>query len=325
MASEEQLNFFLNKYYKGLVEQIDHSIYIHADCNPLELRGVDPKKIMMRNKTLRPYSEWKNKKENLGRFSWTMALYGTKAMAKEAGLSFREYWRQIIHACYLDDEDPIAKWKSIFFEIDEIKNKLNSFEIEKLRIIADGTDLIVGLGKNRKWLGGSGRNMPSFEVFISPDWRLTEGMIKFTEPLYRYGNLITNVTLEFSNGRVSKFSAEKGEDVLREMIASENADKIGEFSLTDSRFSRINKFMATTLYDENVGGKFGNTHVALGNAYKDSYSGNPSKVSKKKWAEMGYNESAVHTDIVSTLNRKVIAFLKNGEEKIIYENGKFVI
>ena len=83
--------------------------------------------------------------------------------------------------------------------------------------------------------------------------------------------------------------------------------------------------MAETLYDENFGGIYGNTHIALGSAYKDSYPGDPSKISKEQWSELGYNESVVHTDMISTENREVTAFLKNKEEIIIYKNGKFVI
>jgi len=85
------------------------------------------------------------------------------------------------------------------------------------------------------------------------------GWIYFNQPLYRYGNVVKGVRLEFQEGRVVDASAEQNEDVIREMIATENADKVGEFSLTDSRFSRITRFMAETLYDENVGGPFGNT------------------------------------------------------------------
>jgi len=110
------------------------------------------------------------------------------------------------------------------------------------------------------------------------------------------------------------------------MIAQENADKVGEFSLTDKRHSRITKFMATTLFDENMGGAFGNTHIALGNAYKDTYTGDMATVSEEQWAEMGYNSCPkVHTDIISTANRTVTATLPGGAEKVIYKDGQFVL
>jgi len=326
LAGDKQLNFFPGKYLRGRIDEIDHSVSIEAEENPHELEKVDPKKIMQRSKSFRLYKEWRDEKENRKKFSWTLALYGTEAMAKEAGMTLKEYWGEIINACYLNDKNPVKKWGEIVKEINRVKDRLNNLKVRKLHVEAMGTDLIVGLDGNRKWLGGDGANIPSFEVFISPKSEETEGRIRFTEKLYRYGNLIEGVELEFKKGKVVKASAKKGEKVLKEMIATDSGScKIGEFSLTDKRLSKINRFMATTLFDENVGGRYGNIHLALGNAYQSSYPGNVSKVSKGEWKKMQYNESVVHTDIVSTADKKVTAILENGEEKVIYMDGKFLI
>jgi aminopeptidase len=324
-ATDDQLAFFPEKYLRGKVEQADHFLMIIAETNLRELEGIDPAKIMLQQKSMKKYKQWRDEKENAGKMTWTLGLYGTPAMAKEAKLTLKEYWKQIIAACFLDATDPIAKWRQVTKEIDRVKKALNDLAIEKLHVVAKNTDLWVGLGKNRKWLGGSGRNIPSFELFISPDWRKTEGHIYFNEPLYRYGSLAQEIHLEFHGGKVVNVSAKKGEAILKQMIATENADKIGEFSLTDCRTSRITKFMAETLFDENMGGKFGNTHMALGSAYKDSFTGNPAEISEEKWREMGYNESVVHTDIVQTIDRTVTATLPNGKEKVIYKDGKFTV
>lgn len=324
-ASDEQLKFFPAKYLRGKVDQMDHVVSIIADTDPYELKGIDPKKIMLSGLSSKPYSDWRNEKESKGKLTWTLGLYATPEMAKEAGMSLESYWKQIIKGCYLDQKDPVMKWKETFKQIEQLRRKLNNLDIVKLRVEAKGTDLTVGLDKNRMWLGGSGRNIPSYEIFISPDCRRTEGYITFTEPLFRYGDLITEVKLEFKKGRVVSSSATKGEKLLKEMIKTKGADMVGEFSLTDKRFSKIDKFMAETLFDENVGGKYGNTHIALGMAYKDSYPKDQSKVKKSEWAKMGYNDSSVHTDIVSTSNRKVTATFKNGKELVIYQDGEFKI
>ena len=325
LANEDQLNFFPEKYMKGLVDQADHLVGILAEADKHDLEGIDSKKIMTRQKAFTPYKNWRFEKEDRGELTWTLALYGTSAMADEVGMSLEEYWNEIIKACYLEEPDPVQKWREVMGEISRVKNKLNELNIEKIRVKSENTDLLVGLGENRRWLGGSGRNIPSFEVFISPDCRMTEGHIYFNQPLYRYGNLIKDVRLEFKEGRVVKAEAKQGEQVLKDMIAVENADKIGEFSLTEGRLSHITKFMAETLYDENAGGEFGNTHLALGSAYKDSYPGDPSKPTKEQWEEWGFNDSVIHTDIISTENRVVTAYLKDKSEKIIYRDGKFVI
>lgn len=109
------------------------------------------------------------------------------------------------------------------------------------------------------------------------------------------------------------------------MIAQENADKVGEYSLTDGRISRITKYMGETLYDENVWGPFGNTHLALWSAYRDAYTGDVAGTSEEQWEDLWFNESIVHTDIMSTTDRTVEATLENGEKKVIYKDGKFTI
>ena len=147
--------------------------------------------------------------------------------------------------------------------------------------------------------------------------------MKFNQPLYRYGNVINNIYLEFKDGLVTKAKAKIGNKFLQEILKSPNANKIGEYSLTDKRMSRITHVMAETLFDENIGGPYGNTHIAVGRAYKDCYRGDPASVSKKEWEKMGFNDSAEHTDIVSTTDRTVTAFMTGGSQKIIYEKGQF--
>lgn len=326
-AQDHQIRFFPEKYLKGLADQIDHSVFILADADPHALKGVDPKKIMQRGVALKPYKDWLNKKEWAGKFTWTIAMYGTPAMAREAGLSEKEYWGQIIRACFLDEKNPIAKWRSVYRDIEKYRSRLNALspKIDRLHAKGPDMDLWVTLGEKRAWHAGSGRNIPSFEIFTSPDWRGTEGWIRFNQPLYRYSNKITGIQLWFKKGLVVKATAKTNEKLLKEMIATKNANKIGEYSLTDRRHSRITKFMAETLFDENMGGPFGNTHLALGMSYRDTYAGDVSKLTTKEAEKLGFNDSSVHTDIISTTRRTVTAHLKDGTSKLIYKDGEFVL
>ncbi len=326
-AQPHQITFFPEKYLKGLAEQIDHSIFILADADPHALKGVDPKKIMQRGLTLKPFKDMLNQKEWNNKFTWTIGMYGTPAMAKEAGLSEKEYWQQIIKACFLDEKNPIAKWKQVYRDIEKYRSRLNKLspKIDRLHAKGPDMDIWIKLGEKRAWHAGSGRNIPSFEIFTSPDWRGTNGWIRFNQPLYRYSNKITGIQLWFKDGLVVKSSAKTNEKLLKQMIATKNANKIGEYSLTDSRHSRITKFMAETLFDENMGGPFGNTHMALGMSYRDTYAGDVSKLSTKEAERLGFNDSSVHTDIISTTRRTVTAHLKNGSTKVIYKDGRFVL
>ncbi len=326
-ANKSQLEFFPEKYMKGLIDSIDHSINLIADVNKEALKGVDPKKIMLRGKSMKPFMDWRQKKEHQGKFSWTLCLYGTKESAKVVGLTPKQYWNEIIKACYLDEEDPVKKWRKLYRDLEKHRKALNKItpKTDKFHIEGKDVDLWITPGESRQWLCGRGANIPSFEIFTSPDWRGTEGWIYFNHPLYRYGNIMEGIKLTFKNGRVISSSAKKGEKLIKQMIATPGADKIGEFSLTDKRFSRITKPMGETLFDENMGGPQGNTHLALGMAYRDTFSGDVSKLTDKQAEKLGFNDSSVHTDIISTTRRIVTAHLKDGSEVVIYKDGKFVL
>lgn len=324
-AKEHQLKFFPAKYYRGLVDQMDHQIMILGETDMNSLKGVNPKKMIARGKSIKPYREWRNEKENKGKFTWVLALYGTPAMAKEAGLSEKEYWRQIIDACFLNYPNPVAKWREVGKQIDRTKGRLNRMPIDKLHVVGPDADLWITLGEKRLWEGGRGRNIPSFEIFTSPDWRGTDGWIRFNQPVYTYGQLIKSVELKFKKGLVVEAKAKRNEKLLKQLISAPGGNRIGEYSLTDKRFSRITKFMAETLFDENIGGPNGNTHLAVGASYHDCYQGDPSKPKKSDWAKLGFNDSAIHQDMISTNPRTVTAYLKGGRTKVIYRNGMFSV
>ncbi|MBA3757762.1 aminopeptidase [Candidatus Saccharibacteria bacterium] len=325
-ATDEQLNGFLEKYARGLVDQVDHRIALISNYDIHELDGVNPRRILTSQKAMKPLMKWFDEKENSGRYTWTLALYATQSQAKEADLSLKEYWQQIIHACYLDYEDPLEQWRKASDEITRVSTKLTSLKIEELHMKGNDVDLHVRLGPDREWLGGSGRNIPSFEIFTSPDWRGTDGWIRFNQPWYSYGSVVKGIELHFKEGRVTSASAKQNEKLLKEMLTTdEGASQLGEYSLTDKRLSRIDKFMANTLFDENIGGPFGNTHIAVGKSYHDTFSGNVRNVSAKTLEKLGFNESAVHNDLISTSDRVVTAILPGGERRIIYKNGQFEV
>lgn len=325
LAAPDQLKYFPARFMKAKAKLWDHQLNILASHNSFELAKTNPKKIFTSHAVREPFSQWLTQKENQGKFTWTIALYGTKDSANQAGLTLHQYWQQIIKACFLNLTDPIVQWQNLTAEIERIKNKLNQLEISWLHIKGDSINLKIKLGPHRQWLGGGGRNIPSFEIFITPDWRGTVGSIKFNQPLYRYGNLVKEVSLEFNRGVVTQVTAVKGAKFIRQLVKQKNADKIGEFSLTDRRFSHITHFMANTLYDENIGGRYGNTHIALGRGYKDSYLGSQNQITKAKWKQMGFNDSVEHTDLISTEDRTVTATLSDQTQLVIYRAGRFTL
>jgi aminopeptidase len=324
IGTEEQLSFFPEKYWQGIADQMDHTIFIIAEPNIHALEGIPAKKIALMEGAKAPFMEMRTQKERLGKFSWTLCLYGTQSMADEVGMTLEEYWEQIINACYLRDEDPIATWKKTQAGIDLIREKLDAMQIQKVHIEGIDVDLHIAIGEHRLWKGGPGANIPSFEVFTSPDWRGTNGTISFNQPVYYSGKRVSGISLAFKDGIVIQATATENEATLLEMIANENANKLGEFSMTDRRHSRITRSMAETLYDENIGGDEGNTHIALGDSYEDTFDGDAAVPTNEEWAAMGFNKCPqVHTDIISTTNRTITATLKDGTETVIYKDGQF--
>jgi aminopeptidase len=309
-----------------LYKNLNGSIFLHAPESITHLSGVDPKKIGKAAVARKHLKDIIDKREEAGLFGWTLCMLPTEELAKHAGLSLKEYTNEIAAACFLNRESPVEEWRKVFRNASRIKKWLNGMRVESYLIESENIDLEITPGAQRKWIGISGHNIPSFELFISPDWRGTKGIYFADQPSYRSGNYVEKVRLEFRKGSAVKIDAKTGKEFVRKQLGMDKgANRIGEFSLTDRRFSKINRFMANTLYDENYGGSFGNCHIAVGSSYSDTYSGDPKKLTKEIKKSLGFNDSALHWDLVNTEKKRVTARLAGGEKVLIYENGMFAL
>lgn len=310
---------------KELFRRLNGSIVVHAPESMTHLKDVDPKKI---GKTLLAGKHLRDiliKREETGAFGWTLGIFPTAEMARHANLSMDAYEKQIIKACFLNKRSPLEHWQSLFNNAVVIKKRLDSLSVNYYHIESANVDLKITPGKKRKWVGLSGHNIPSFEIFTSPDWRGTSGIYFADQFSYRSGNRVKGARMEFKNGIVVKVDAQEGASFLKKQLAmDEGAGRIGEFSLTDKRFSKIDQFMANTLFDENFGGKYGNCHIALGSSYSDAYSGPSGELTQSLKKRLGFNDSALHWDLVNTEKKRVTAHLTNGKKVLIYENGLFL-
>ncbi|MBA3035456.1 MAG: aminopeptidase [Desulfobacterium sp.] len=325
IADSKQL-IFTAPGEEELYKNINGSIFLHAPESITHLRGVDPKKIGKATVARKHLKDILDKREEEGIFGWTLCMLPTEELAKHARLSVKEYTNEIAAACFLNKKSPVEEWQKVYNDAARIKKWLNGMSVKTFHIESENTDLEITPGDQRKWIGISGHNIPSFELFLSPDWRNTKGVYFANQPSYRSGNYVENVRLEFKKGEAVKIEAQTGEEFVKNQLAMDKgANKIGEFSLTDKRFSKINKFMANTLFDENFGGSYGNCHIALGSSYSDTFSGNPKNLTKEIKRDLGFNDSALHWDLVNTEKKRVTANLSSGKTVTIYENGKFSI
>lgn len=304
--------------------QINGKIFIYSPSDLTNLQNISPIKIGKFISSRKNIMDIVDERERKGAYGWTLCVFPTQAMSASAAISFNNYAKRVAEACFLNTTNPTQKWEEVFTAIHEIKAWLNSLRIKEVFLESKNCDLKITIGEGRRWLGVSGHNIPSFEIFTSPDYRFTEGRFLANLPSYKNGNLVKNLKITFSKGSLVTLDADVGAEFARKVTGLDNgAARVGEFSLTDKRFSPINRFMADTLFDENFGGNNGNCHIALGRSYLDTYSKPIKNLTKSRQRELGYNDSVIHWDIINTEKKTVKARLSSGKIIVIYEDGIF--
>ena len=222
-------------------------------------------------------------------------------------------WDQVAFCMRLDEPDPVGAWRAHVARLKERTAHLNELRPDALRYRGPGTDLTVGLLSNVGWMAGSLEttggieyvaNMPTEEVFTSPDARRTEGKIRSTRPLPLSGQIIRGLELTFEGGRAVRVEAETGADLVRSHFATiENADRLGELALVtkESRVGQAGLLFYDTLFDENA-----TCHIAYG-------AGLPFLLESE--ADEGFNVANVHVDfMVGGPELDVDAVLADGTE-----------
>ena len=180
-------------------------------------------------------------------------------------------WEKVAFCMRLDEPDPVAAWRDHLAALEERTKALNELQADALHYRGPGTELTVGLLPNVRWMSGSSdtaagiryvANMPTEEVFTSPDARRTEGTIRSTLPLALSGQIVRGLELTFEEGRAVGVTAESGAELVRSHFASiENADRLGEVALVtkDSRVGQSETLFYDVLFDENA-----TCHIAYG-------------------------------------------------------------
>jgi aminopeptidase len=212
-------------------------------------------------------------------------------------------WDAVAVAMRLDADDVVAAWREHAAMLHARGRALEALDLDSVRYVGEGTDLTVGLIPGARWVSGSVEtnagvpfmpNLPTEEVFTSPDRRRADGTIRLTRPLVmpRAGVLVEGLEVRFEGGRIVDASAETGADAVRaELDTDEGARSLGEVSLVDggSRVRAAGVVFHNTLYDENAG-----CHVAWGQGFPMVLPG----ASPEEQEAAGLNRSAVHTDVV---------------------------
>jgi len=290
------------------------------------LAEVDPRSIAQGEKAEAKTGAVLARRRRAGLLGSTVCLYPTKALATASGMDLPEYAERLARACLLLMPDPVSQWKRVKKELAEIAAWLDGLKIEQLHIESGHVDLTLSPGAKRRFVGVTGRNIPGFELYLAPDWRTVSGVYYADQPSIRWGRLVRQARLEFREGVAVEATAKEGGTFLTGRMTSDpGARRVGEFSLTDRRISRVERFMAHTLLDENYGGDAGNCHIALGGASAACFTGPPQELTPEREEELGFNASDLHWDLVNTEQKRVTATLAGGGKRVVYEDGQFLI
>jgi len=193
----------------------------------------------------------------------------------EPSAALDKLWEQIVHICRLDEQDPEAAWRERNLGLKGVAERLTERRFDRIELEGPGTNLTIGLLPTSRWVGGGEEtvdgiahmaNLPTEEVFTSPDPERVEGTVRATKPLQTQGRIIEELTVRFEGGRAVEIDADAGAETLRALVGQdEGGARLGELALVDSqgRIGPLNTVFYDTLLDENAA-----SHIALGSAYE---------------------------------------------------------
>jgi len=298
-GSDEQIEW-VNPMRREDFERADVRIAIEASSNTRELTAVDPARQARHSLARESLRERYLERSRNGELRQVVSAYPTTASAQDAEMSLHDYEDFVYRAGFLDRDDPLAAWR----ELGERLSRLSAWlgERREIRVVAEGTDLTLGVA-GRTWIPCDGKeNFPDGEVFTGPEETSVDGRISFSYPATFGGRLVRGISLRFEGGEVVEAHADDGEPFLREMLAMDaGARRAGEFAFGMN--DAVGEFTGHTLYDEKIGGT---VHLALGMSYPESG---------------GLNQSALHWDLVCDL-RSGSEVYADGE--LVYQNGEFL-
>ena len=340
-ARDEDLDFlprFVAARYDELVDEEAATLSLIGSEDPDLMEGVDAKRNnrvrMSRFKSLRRFYD---EGINQLKVQWCVAAAATPAWGKKVypGLApdaaCAALWRDILSMARADRPDCLALWDVHNAKLNARAAKLTSMGLDELRFTGPGTDLVVGLSPQYKFRGGGDKstrgalfepNIPTEEVFTTPDYRRTRGHVRATRPFLCNGTMVEGLELGFEGGVIKRLVASKGQEVFSEYTKSDaGASRLGEVALVgiDSPVYRSGKVFQEILFDENAA-----CHIAVGRAYAYCLVGGEAMTDEEK-AAVGCNDSSAHLDMmISSEAVDVTGRLRSGGEVPLLKGGSWV-
>ena len=303
-------------------------ITLNGPTAPRALDGLDPARA---GRDLMPYLPNTGAVVNRGTTNWCVVPAPTVDWAVEvypdvpAERAYERLWDAIVHVCRLDEPDPDAAWLGRMESLKSVATRLTGRRFDAIRLHGPGTDLTVGLFRSCEWHAAEFEtvdglrfypNLPSEEMFTTPDPARTEGYVSTTMPKELYGSIVDGIRLEFEHGRVTRVDAERGADALRSALErDEGASLLGELALVDDsgRVGALGTVFFETLLDENAA-----SHIALGNGYELTV---PDPAERER-----ITKSEVHADLmIGSPELHVDGITESGESVPVLRGGAWQI
>jgi aminopeptidase len=265
--------------------------------------------------------------------NWSIVAYPNEGWARTVfdEPDVERLWDAVAHAVRLDTDDPISAWREHLARLQARASALNERRFDHLRYRGPGTDLLIGLHPESAWQAALDRsngidhvaNMPTEEVFTTPDSRRVEGTVRSTLPLQIQGNIVRDLEVRFEGGRAVEVKAGTGEDVMRTHVATdEGAARLGEVALVDghSAVGETGLVFYDTLYDENA-----SSHIALGAPILQAVEW-AGELSPEERVARGVNHSSIHTDfMIGSVDLEVDGVTTSGEAVPILRSGDWLL
>jgi aminopeptidase len=279
-------------------------IAIGGDPEPELLRDLDADRVTRTR--AREVRARQLDAQNARLYSWTIIACPTHGWAETVfgEPDIERLWQAVETAVRLDEPDPVAAWRQHIARLTQRAEQLNERRFEAVRFRGPGTDLVIGLMPESRWLTGSETtvggqthvtNMPTEEVFTTPHRLRVDGVVRATAPLAFQGHIVRDLEVRFTGGRATAIDAAAGAEVVRAHVASDpNASFLGEVALVDgdSRVARTGIVFMNTLFDENA-----SCHIAFGQGTLEAVEG-AEDMDAAALEELGFNDSEVHTDFM---------------------------
>jgi aminopeptidase len=318
----------------GLAQRGAAMLFISSE-DPEAMTGIDQVKLM--NRIIASNEACKDWRDGMdfGRNVWCIIGASSPAWAHRVFPDLSEdeavakLWDAILHTARCDGEDPATAWAAHKASFDKRRAWLNEQHFDSLHYSnAHGTDIVIGLPAGHIWNGGGDTtvggidffpNMPTEEVFTTPDRRRADGTVAASMSLNHAGSLIEGFQLTFEKGRVVDYSAEQGQDVLKQIVETdEGSHHLGECALIPktSPIAQTGILFLNTLFDENA-----SCHFALGMGFPDCYAGGRD-MDKARLLDAGVNDSATHVDfMLGTDDLSITGIRADGAELEIFHEG----